>query len=195
VTHRRQIEAFEDVQHLEGDKALRAGRHLDDLAAAIRRAQGLDPVGRVLGEVSQSEQAAARRDVGDDGFGDRTVVEGVSSLVLNELEAASQPRVPENLAVARWPSMLQERRRRRFVCRQPFEAAGKLVGHQLGGWKALVCVKSRGRDRPSHRVGAKPRQQLVPAVDDPRDIDGQRPVARHLREAASPVFLRRGRER
>ena len=108
MTHRRDVEALEDVQHLEGDDALRAGRHLVHVDAAVAGADGLDPVGGVVGQILRGEEAVARLHVGGDGLRDRAGVERVLAVARDEFQAAGQARVGEDLAHHRRRAVGQE---------------------------------------------------------------------------------------
>ena len=90
VAERLDVEALEDVQHLERDEPLRVRRHLVHVVAAVVRRDRIDPVRLVLGEVAFVEQAVALLHVGDDRAGDRALVERVAAALGDRLSVAAR---------------------------------------------------------------------------------------------------------
>ena len=98
VSERLDVEALEDVEHLERDDALRVRRQLEDLVAAVGRRDRRDPVGVMRGEVGRRQQAAALLHVGGDRLRDRPAVERVAPATRNRVERRREARVLEDLA-------------------------------------------------------------------------------------------------
>ena len=55
-SHRLQIEAFHDLQHLKRDEAMSGGRQLVNIVAPVVRCNRLDPIRAMIGKVFEREQ-------------------------------------------------------------------------------------------------------------------------------------------
>ena len=89
VAERRDVEAFEDVQHLERDEALRARRHLEQVVAAIVVVEiGCDPVGACARRSRVRRAGRRARACRRDRARDRPGVERVAAASRNQLEAS-----------------------------------------------------------------------------------------------------------
>ncbi len=195
VPHRLQIEALEDVQHLERDDALRVRRHLQDVVSTIGRRDGLDPVGPVRREVGLGEERLAAAHVVGDGLGDRPLVERVAPALGDELEGRREARVAEDVARRGGAAAGEERRGCRRIAQQDWLGVLPLRRDDVGDGVAFARVRDRRLQRAIQLQRAVAREQLVPAVHDPGHADRQRAAIRDRVEAPAPVFVRcrRGR--
>ena len=98
---RLQIEAFENVQHLQRGDALAVRRQLVDIVAAIVRRDRIDPGGGVLFEIDFAQIAAVGLHEGIDLVRDLAFVEGVAALSRDQPQAFSPGRILENFALGR----------------------------------------------------------------------------------------------
>ncbi len=96
--HGADVEAFEDVQHLQDGDALAVRRQLEHLPAAIRRCDGLDPLRAMRREILAAEVPAVAAHGLLDGGGDGAVVERGAPVVGDELVGARERGIRERLA-------------------------------------------------------------------------------------------------
>ena len=191
MAERGDIEAFEDVQHLERDEALRARRQLEQFVAAVVRRQRLHPLGAMVGQIAFVEQTVARSHVGGNRASDRPGVEGVTAAVGNQIERRRQPGVGKDLAGSWCAAVREERARRRRVQREPFGRRVPVGSDDLLHREPVTCVRRRRRERLRERDRAEPVEQLTPSLDNARHVDGERATGWHLVKPAPRVFLRR----
>ena len=86
VAERLQIVALENVEHLERHDALGVGRQLQDLVAAIRGRERLDPVGMIRSKIRGGDEAAALLKIVGDRLADRPTVERIASAARDLLQ-------------------------------------------------------------------------------------------------------------
>ena len=98
VAPRREIEALEDCEQLEGGEALAVGRKLVDGAAALVHGNGIDPSGGVLFETRRAADAAVGVQEGVDFYCDLAAGEGVAAVPADQAECPGERGVLENLA-------------------------------------------------------------------------------------------------
>ncbi len=94
------IEAFEQIQNLERGEALGGGWHLEGLVAAVCRADRIDPLGAVLGEVFGAQRRALRFERTADATGDVALVEGSGAVGRDRFERTGQVGLDEARSVA-----------------------------------------------------------------------------------------------
>ena len=78
--HRLQVEAFQDVEHLQRGDPLSIGRQLPHGVPAIRGRDRIEPVALVFGEVTQAEVSAILFAERHDLVRDASLVEDISPL-------------------------------------------------------------------------------------------------------------------
>ena len=98
VGPRREIEALEDREQLEGGEAPAVGRKLVDGAAALVHGNGIDPRGGVLFETRRAADAAVGVQEGVDFYRDLAAGEGVAAVPADQAECPGERGVLENLA-------------------------------------------------------------------------------------------------
>lgn len=101
VAPRREIEALEDREQLEGGEAPAVGRKLVDGAAALVHGNGIDPRGGVLFETRRAADAAVGVQEGVDFYCDLAAGEGVAAVPADQAECPGERGVLENLASGR----------------------------------------------------------------------------------------------
>lgn len=101
VGPRREIEALEDREQLEGGEAPAVGRKLVDGAAALVHGNGIDPRGGVLFETRRAADAAVGVQEGVDFYCDLAAGEGVAAVPADQAECPGERGVLENLASGR----------------------------------------------------------------------------------------------
>ncbi len=160
TSHRAEIIALEQIEHLQDGDPLAVGRKLPHVVAAVVGRDGLDPFGRMVGEILQVEKPVALPAGGDDLFGDRAAIKSVATPLGDQAIARGQLGILENLADFGW---------------LPLGTIGG--GHArvaAGTWPAAVddladresffrVFDGRARASPSHRPESLP--QLVPTID------------------------------
>ena len=195
VAHLREVEAFEDVEHLERGDALRVGRQLIDVVAAVIDGDGFDPGGLVVLEVGLAEKTAVGAHEGVDLIGDLALVEGVAALFRDQAERVRQRRVLEDLTLVWSAPLLRQGFGGQTSCVDAVsleESSGKLVGlgvahadapevaDVLGDGEALVRVADGRREQVLHRQLAELAVQREPAVDGTRHGDRQKAAGRDV---------------
>ena len=191
MSERLQIEAFENVQHLQRGDALRVRRELEHVVAAIGRGDRIEPVRRVSAEVRFGQQPVAAFHVLGDRPRDRTAVERVAATLRDRLQRCRQPRIREDLAGRRRPAARKERSRRGGVARQRGLGTLPLHGNDLAHREAIPRISDRRLQRLCERDRAVLREQLAPAVHDAGDAHGQLSTVRDVVELAPPELVRR----
>ena len=73
------VEVLEDAERHAGGDALARRRDLVQRHAAIGEADGIDPVGLVLGEVGKAQPAAGRPGVAVHRLGELAAIEGLAA--------------------------------------------------------------------------------------------------------------------
>ena len=91
-----QIVRLEQVEHLQRGDALPIGRKLPDVVTSVIDRYRLNPSRGVLRKVSRSEEAARGLRVSDDGFSQRSAVEGISAPFGDDPQRPRQAGIPEH---------------------------------------------------------------------------------------------------
>ncbi len=193
MAERFDVEALEDIEHLERDHTLRVRWQLEHLVAAIGRRDGRDPVGAIRRQVGGRQQAATRLHVGRDRLCDRPAVERVAPAAPNRLERLGQIRVLEDFAGDGRPAAKKKRRRGRGILRQGLLLGLPLSGDDLADGEPLAGVADGGLDGARERDRAVLRQELLPSVDDAGHAHRERAAIRDLVELAAAELVGRRR--
>ena len=174
---------FEQVQHLECRDALARRRKLEHVVAAIVGLHRLDPLGRVLREIVEREEAAFLVRERDETLGDFALVEGLATAFGNHLERLGEGRVLEHFADPRGLTVLEVNLRcvrvgaahlGRF---DPAPVARDHFGHR----HALLGILDTRREQFLEALRAELLSQFVPAIDAAGHGPTQRPGGRNLR--------------
>ena len=176
---RAEVEALEEVEHLQQGQAPRRRPRRHDLQAAIRAADRLGDVDLVRLEVLPGDEPAVGGEVRGDGVGDLAVVEDVRSLRGQPFQGPPQVRLHHRLAdrVQRPVVRIERLRRgRRLDASRVRDHVGSVVRrpesvHVARDREAVARERDRGLDRLLPRDAAEPGQRLVQAGDGARDAD------------------------
>src|SRR5580704_18166124 len=79
---------LKNIQHFVRRPRLRRWRKLEKLVVVIASARGLDPSSVVMSEVLEGHRSTERRRLGDDRLRDRTLIEGLHALRLQQTKHA-----------------------------------------------------------------------------------------------------------
>lgn len=195
-TGARDVETFEDSEHLQRRDALTVGRQFPHVVAAVIQRHRLDPLAGVLSQVFVAEESAVRLHVGVDAPRDLALVERIAPFLGEQLERRGEARIGEQLAFARRAAARQERLGEARERLQLHFADRPVVRDEFGNRRAFLGVADRGCEHTRHRQLPESRVECEPAIDAAGDRHGQRPQRRQPRDAA-PLQLsereRRGR--
>ena len=97
----RSVESFEDVEHLQRRDSLSVGRQLPDFDAAIACRNRIDPGRPVIFEILLAKKAPDAFEERVHHVGHFAAVEDVAAAGADFFERVGQPRILENLALAR----------------------------------------------------------------------------------------------
>src|SRR6185295_650744 len=87
---------FKNVQHLECGKPLSRRRELEDVIAVVVRRDRLDPFRLKFREILFRHDAAVTANLGDNGLGDRAVVERVTAVLLYQAKRRCETRIADH---------------------------------------------------------------------------------------------------
>src|SRR5205823_11318780 len=116
------------------------GRQLPDVVSAIVGRDRLDPVGTMFGEILEREVSAVLFAERHNLCGNLTAIEGVASLLGNQLITAGQVRVLEDLSLFGRATAGKIRLRRIWPFAQRLGRALPAVGDDIADRKALAGV-------------------------------------------------------
>ena len=178
MAHRGDVVLLEDVQNLQRGDALAVRRQFPDVVAAIAGADRLDPVGGVLLEVAQRDQATDRLAVANDLPGDPALVKRLRPLLADGTIDLGQVAVGHAFAFPRRAAVLEKCAAggRRFA--EDHFAGLPVAGDDLRHRKAVPRVTNRRRKRLGQRQFAEPVVQRLPAGDAARHRPTERPLER-----------------
>ena len=155
----------QDVQDLVGRPGLRRRRQREHVVPAMVRLRRRRPLARVAGKVVERHRAADGSRLLDDGAGDRTLVEAVAALLLQDPERAGETRIAEDVARGRGVPVHVPRRDR--------------IGVHLRAASARIpwCGPEPLRERPIVRDALGDGKTLLRVVDGRLQglLEGERP--------------------
>jgi hypothetical protein len=96
-----QVEAIEELQHLEGADSLAVGREFPDIVAAVFDAERLDPFRFVLSQVFVAKEAAVFAHEGVEPAGNFAAIEGISATGGDCFQSCGECRIAKCFAVLR----------------------------------------------------------------------------------------------
>ena len=190
-THGRDVETFEDVQHLQGGDALAIGRQFKDFVAPVVGGDRLDPFRAMAGQVLVAEETTVLLHIAGNRPGHLALVEDVPASPRDLLIGIRQGRIAEHVALAGGTAAGSEDLLESRIAREPGDAALPVIGDDLGHRESLPGVTDRRVENFGHGQPAVTFVQLEPTVDGPGDAHGQRSVARDRLESVVPEILQR----
>ena len=192
MAERPQVEAFEDVEHLEGRHALAVRRQLVETIALVVCADGLNPVGVLCGEVVHRHRPVEAVEVLDDPPSDLTLVEGVTAALGELTIGPSEARVGDYLTVFGGLPVQQILSGEMGVAREAGSLGGPSGGSDLGHGEALLGVLDGWLEDFGEGHRAVLGEQCGPTVHGTGDTDRKRAGHGDLLEAARSEELNIG---
>ncbi len=170
VAQREVRQDVEDLDHVHAAGTRR--RHRDDLEAAVAAAHrhALDDL--VVPQVVRGDQAAVRARLGDDGRPDGAVVERLRAVAADQLQAAGQVGVAQDVARVGNTAIVEEDLARALPGAEVGVLRREGARQRLAHREALACQ----RDGRCHQRGALHRAVVIERVGEPghgaRHADG-----------------------
>jgi len=161
TTHRAQIIALEQIEHLQDGDPLAVGRKLPHVVAAVVGRDRLDPLGRMVGEILQVEKPVALPAGGDDLFRDRTAIKRVATPLGDQPIVRGQLGILEHLADFGWLPLGTIGGGHARVAAGTWPAAVDDLADRESFFR--VFDGRRQKLRQSHRPESLP--QLIPTID------------------------------
>jgi hypothetical protein len=133
VPHRAQIEALEDVEHLDHrDAAARRRRHADDLMAAVCATDRRAFLRLIAGQILFRDDAAAAFHLGRDEAGRLARVEAVATVTHDAAECSGEVGLTQCFARFVGRSVPRESRNARGIAFHRPKHAGQRAGKVVG---------------------------------------------------------------
>ena len=187
-----QVEALEQVEHLQRGDSLAGRGQLPDAHAAVVRADRVDPGRRRVGEVVGREQPAGRLRESDELAGDPPPVERVAATARQLAVGGRQSQVAEDLSSAWRAARRQVSARRVGVRRQVRLARLPHPGDHLAHREALFRDGDGGFQQLGERARSEAGAQRFPSVDRARHRPRERTGGGQLGKAARSHLLQGG---
>ena len=178
MAHTGDVVLLKDVENLQRGDALAVRRQFPNIVASIAGADRLNPVGGVLLQVTQRDQAANRFAVARDLLGNPALVKCLRPFLADGTIDLGQVAIRHALAFPRRLAVFEKcpAGSRRFAENRfsGFPIAGDDLRHR----KAVPRVANRRRERLRQRQFAETIVQRLPAGDAARHRPTERPLER-----------------
>ena len=184
-----EIEALQDVQHLEGGDALAGRWDLVDPDALVFGGYRLDERRLVGREVFFGQESTGLPGGARDAGGDLTPVEGIGTVYRDGREGGREIHLGEDLTRYRRSPTRQKRSHRRIVRAEYLFVLLPVAGDYLGDGITVLGELPGGLEQARQRLVAEAVHGVLPHPDGTRHGDGKGATLGHFAQSQTPKFL------
>ena len=196
IAHARRA-FLKDVQHLQRGETLRLRRHLVDVVALVVGRDRVDPFRLERPQVGHLPLRPTGIHAAHDGASDRAAVEGIRSVLGQELVGSGQVRVPEDAVERGYLAVAKEHLARFRILAQLADVelvvASPVTLDALGQPESLAGGFDRWLQHASQRHTPEAAEKAAPAIHGAGHGRAIHAVERDVIQSLLVVELRRGR--